>query len=121
MTFNRRRFIQAAGAGASVSALPSFALAQSSPNFLRSLAPWLYGIGVVLLVVDAIGYVGKGAQRWLDVGLTGGVFFDPTRDEGQQSYEAKLAGHTKTHGGPVNSSACRNRWCHARSAPWCRR
>src|SRR5580765_1569803 len=31
MTFNRRRFIQAAGAGASVSALPSFALAQSSP------------------------------------------------------------------------------------------
>jgi len=31
MTFNRRRFIQAAGAGAGASALPSFALAQSSP------------------------------------------------------------------------------------------
>ncbi len=46
------------------------ALAHSSPNFLRSLAPWLYGVGIVmLLVVDAIGYVGKGAQRWLDLGL----------------------------------------------------
>jgi rod shape determining protein RodA len=45
-------------------------LAQASPNFLRRLAPWLYVVGVVLLlVVDAIGYVGKGAQRWLDLGL----------------------------------------------------
>ncbi len=52
------------------------ALAQSSPNFLRGLAPWLYGLGIVLLlVVDAIGYVGKGAQRWLDVGL---VRFQPS-------------------------------------------
>ena len=52
------------------------ALAQSSPNFLRSLAPWLYGVGVLLLlVVDAIGYVGKGAQRWLDVGL---IRFQPS-------------------------------------------
>jgi rod shape determining protein RodA len=52
------------------------ALAQSSPNFLRGLAPWLYGVGVVLLlVVDAIGYVGKGAQRWLDVGL---IRFQPS-------------------------------------------
>jgi rod shape determining protein RodA len=54
----------ALGAGAMI------ALAHSSPNFLRSLAPWLYGVGIVLLlVVDAIGYVGKGAQRWLDLGL----------------------------------------------------
>jgi rod shape determining protein RodA len=46
------------------------ALAHSSPNFLRSLAPWLYGVGIaLLLVVDATGYVGKGAQRWLDLGL----------------------------------------------------
>jgi rod shape determining protein RodA len=53
-----------------LSAVIMIALAQTGPNFLRSLAPWLYGIGILLLfVVDAIGYVGKGAQRWLDLGL----------------------------------------------------
>ena len=52
------------------------ALAHAGPNFLRSLAPWLYGVGIVLLlVVDAIGYVGKGAQRWLDLGL---IRFQPS-------------------------------------------
>jgi rod shape determining protein RodA len=52
------------------------ALAHSSPNFLRSLAPWLYGAGIVLLlVVDGMGYIGKGAQRWLDLGL---VRFQPS-------------------------------------------
>jgi rod shape determining protein RodA len=52
------------------------ALAHSGPNFLRSLAPWLYGAGIaLLLVVDAIGYVGKGAQRWLDLGL---IRFQPS-------------------------------------------
>ncbi len=57
-------------------ALAMIALAHSSPNFLRSLAPWLYGAGIaLLLVVDAIGYVGKGAQRWLDLGL---IRFQPS-------------------------------------------
>ncbi|MCC6173389.1 MAG: rod shape-determining protein RodA, partial [Gammaproteobacteria bacterium] len=52
------------------------ALAQVKPGFLRRLAPWLYAIGVVLLIiVDAIGYIGKGAQRWLDLGL---VRFQPS-------------------------------------------
>jgi len=56
--------------------LAMIALANTSPNFLRSLAPWLYGFGVLLLlVVDAIGYVGKGAQRWLDLGL---IRFQPS-------------------------------------------
>jgi rod shape determining protein RodA len=56
--------------------LAMVALAHASPNFLRSLAPWLYGFGVLLLlVVDAIGYVGKGAQRWLDLGL---IRFQPS-------------------------------------------
>jgi rod shape determining protein RodA len=56
--------------------LAMIALAHSSPNFLRSLAPWLYGAGIaMLLVVDAVGIVGKGAQRWLDLGL---VRFQPS-------------------------------------------
>jgi len=46
------------------------AFAQVRPGFLRRLAPLLYVVGLMLLiVVDAIGYIGKGAQRWLDLGL----------------------------------------------------
>ncbi len=45
-------------------------LAQVNPNFLRRLSPWLYLIGVLLLLVVAgMGVIGKGAQRWLDLGL----------------------------------------------------
>jgi rod shape determining protein RodA len=43
---------------------------------LRRLSPWLYVAGLVLLIiVDAIGYIGKGAQRWLDLGI---VRFQPS-------------------------------------------
>ncbi|MGH8218336.1 MAG: rod shape-determining protein RodA [Steroidobacteraceae bacterium] len=46
------------------------ALAQVNPNVLRRISPWLYLLGIALLcVVAAIGYIGKGAQRWLDLGL----------------------------------------------------
>jgi rod shape determining protein RodA len=46
------------------------ALTHASPNVLRRLAPWLYLIGVVLLLVVAMsGVIGKGAQRWLNLGL----------------------------------------------------
>jgi rod shape determining protein RodA len=45
-------------------------LAQVSPNFLRRSAPFIFLLGIVLLVVvGAIGYIGKGAQRWLDLGI----------------------------------------------------
>ena len=51
-------------------------LARVNPNFLRRSAPWLFCIGMfLLLVVDAIGYIGKGAQRWLDLGI---VKFQPS-------------------------------------------
>src|SRR5690606_487099 len=51
-------------------------LAQVNPNFLRRTSPWLYAFGIaLLLVVDLIGYVGKGAQRWLDLGF---VRFQPS-------------------------------------------
>src|SRR5204863_231077 len=45
-------------------------LARVNPNFLRRAAPWLYVAGCVLiLIVAAIGHVGMGAQRWLNLGL----------------------------------------------------
>jgi rod shape determining protein RodA len=47
-----------------------FVLAQIPPVQWRRWSPWLYGSGVLLLVaVLLIGQVGKGAQRWLDLGL----------------------------------------------------
>ncbi len=52
------------------------ALAQVKPAFLRRLAPFLFLVGCALLVtVDAIGYIGKGAQRWLDLGF---IRFQPS-------------------------------------------
>src|SRR5580692_1183092 len=46
------------------------ALTHASPNFLRRIAPWLYLLGIVLLVVvEVTGVIGKGAQRWLNLGL----------------------------------------------------
>ena len=45
-------------------------LARVNPNFLRRATPWLYVAGcVLLLIVAAIGHVGMGAQRWLNLGL----------------------------------------------------
>jgi rod shape determining protein RodA len=51
-------------------------LCQIPPNFLRMWSPWLFGAGVLLLVLVAIGGVqGKGAQRWLDLGM---IRFQPS-------------------------------------------
>src|SRR3974390_982606 len=42
----------------------------ATPQYLRLFAPIAYVIGVLLLiVVEARGHIGKGAQRWLDVGF----------------------------------------------------
>jgi rod shape determining protein RodA len=42
----------------------------TTPQYLRLFAPYAYAIGVILLAVVAVkGHVGKGAQRWLDVGF----------------------------------------------------
>jgi rod shape determining protein RodA len=52
------------------------ALAQVKPAFLRRLAFPLWCLGVVLLVVvDVSGHIGKGAQRWLDLGF---IRFQPS-------------------------------------------
>lgn len=47
-----------------------FAIAQFSPDSIEHWSPWLFGLGLIMLVaVLAVGDVGKGAQRWLDLGL----------------------------------------------------
>jgi rod shape determining protein RodA len=55
--------------GIAVTAL--LALAKlATPQYLRLFAPAAYVIGVLLLiVVDVTGHIGKGAQRWLDIGF----------------------------------------------------
>ncbi len=46
------------------------AVAQVPPAQLRRWSPWLFGVGLLLLVaVLAFGETGKGAQRWLDLGF----------------------------------------------------
>ncbi len=46
------------------------ALAQVPPETLSRWSPHIFGVGVVLLaLVLLVGIVGKGAQRWLDLGL----------------------------------------------------
>jgi rod shape determining protein RodA len=65
-----------ASAHLGMGAVAMLLLAQVNPNFLRRSSPWLYLLGVtLLLIVDGIGYIGKGAQRWLDLGV---VRFQPS-------------------------------------------
>ena len=46
------------------------ALTHAKPHFLRHLSPWLYALGILLLLVVAVtGVIDKGAQRWLNLGL----------------------------------------------------
>lgn len=45
-----------------------FVMAQIQPRYYYLAVPWLYTIGILLLVaVLLVGDVGKGAQRWLDL------------------------------------------------------
>lgn len=51
-------------------------LAQVPPNYLRLWTPWIFLGGVLLLVAVLVaGEIGKGAQRWLDLGV---VRFQPS-------------------------------------------
>jgi rod shape determining protein RodA len=51
-------------------------LAHLPPAQLKRWSPWIFGVGVALLfAVLIIGEIGKGAQRWLDLGL---VRFQPS-------------------------------------------
>lgn len=53
-----------------------FAVAQIRPDNLERLSPYIFAVGMVLLVlVLFVGTVGKGAQRWLNLGF---VRFQPS-------------------------------------------
>src|ERR1700688_1549766 len=55
--------------GIAVTALLALA-SLATPQYLRLFAPGAYVVGVLLLVVvDVTGHIGKGAQRWLDIGF----------------------------------------------------
>ena len=52
------------------------AVAQIPPRLMRMAAPWIYAMGVLLLVAVAVkGDIAMGAQRWLDLGF---VRFQPS-------------------------------------------
>ena len=51
-------------------------LANIHPDRMRDLAYWIYSVGLILLIaVLVVGDEGKGAQRWLDLGI---VRFQPS-------------------------------------------
>jgi rod shape determining protein RodA len=54
----------------SVAGLVMIALAQVRPSWLRRVSPWLFAVGMVMLVMVLVrGEMGGGAQRWLDLGV----------------------------------------------------
>ena len=47
-----------------------FSFSQISPRIYQQWAPWLFVVGLLLLIIVlGVGVVGKGAQRWLNLGL----------------------------------------------------
>ena len=51
-------------------------MARIPPRIYQFWSPWLFGVGLVLLfAVELFGHVGKGAQRWLDLGF---IRFQPS-------------------------------------------
>ena len=45
------------------------AISQVPPRILMLWTPWLYGVGIALLLATWMLGVGRGTQRWLDLGL----------------------------------------------------
>ena len=44
-------------------------ISQAPPRILRLWTPWLYGLGIAMLLATWMLGVGRGTQRWLDLGL----------------------------------------------------
>lgn len=64
---------QAARAGIGVAFMLGLSLVP--PHVLRSWTPWLYGLGLLLLVLTLVAGEGRGADRWLDLRV---VRFQPS-------------------------------------------
>jgi rod shape determining protein RodA len=59
-----------------VAAVAMLFIAQIPPKMLKIWTPWIFALGVLLLVLVLVaGEIGKGAQRWLDIGF---VRFQPS-------------------------------------------
>jgi rod shape determining protein RodA len=59
-----------------VAATAMLVVAQIPPKMLKIWTPWIFAAGIVLLVMVLVaGEIGKGAQRWLDIGV---VRFQPS-------------------------------------------
>ncbi|MBT8061095.1 MAG: rod shape-determining protein RodA [Gammaproteobacteria bacterium] len=52
-----------------------FMISLVPPHVLRIWTPWLYGLGVLMLAATWVFGVGRGTQRWLDLGI---VRFQPS-------------------------------------------
>jgi rod shape determining protein RodA len=53
-----------------VAAIGMLVIAQIPPKFMRLWTPWIFTIGILLLVLVLVaGEIGKGAQRWLNLGF----------------------------------------------------
>lgn len=51
-------------------------MARIPPRVYQFWSPWLFGVGLALLIaVELFGHIGKGAQRWLDLGF---IRFQPS-------------------------------------------
>ena len=50
-------------------------ISQVPPRVLKVWTPWLYALGVVMLLATWVLGVGRGTQRWLDIGL---IRFQPS-------------------------------------------
>ena len=47
-----------------------FVFAQIPPHIYRQWSPWVFSVGLVMLIVVlVVGHVGKGAQRWINLGI----------------------------------------------------
>jgi rod shape determining protein RodA len=59
-----------------VAAVAMLFIAQIPPKMLKIWTPWIFALGILLLVMVLVaGEMGKGAQRWLDIGF---VRFQPS-------------------------------------------